>query len=174
MVIVGNVADEFVRVATEERTHLIIMGIQGKSGRRRMHLDSVCGPSRPALGCAGDDPVDAARDHGRAWTSAPISSVTYETKHPARRERVKVSTAVRARLKLTCTNRCSFLTGLGLNALALVGLAPFSRIAPRAWAGTKPTQFVYAWTAFDLLTPHAKHDGNAYFFNLNMYDKLLR
>lgn len=41
MVVVGNVADEIVRVATEERTHLIIMGIQGKRGWRRMHLDNV-------------------------------------------------------------------------------------------------------------------------------------
>jgi nucleotide-binding universal stress UspA family protein len=41
LIVVGNVADEIVRVATEERTHLIIMGIQGKRGWRRMHLDSV-------------------------------------------------------------------------------------------------------------------------------------
>jgi nucleotide-binding universal stress UspA family protein len=41
LVVVGNVADEIVRVASEERTNLIIMGIQGKRGWRRMHLDSV-------------------------------------------------------------------------------------------------------------------------------------
>ena len=41
LVVIGNVADEIVRVATEERTHLIIMGIQGKRGWRRMLLDSV-------------------------------------------------------------------------------------------------------------------------------------
>jgi nucleotide-binding universal stress UspA family protein len=41
LVVVGNVADEIVRVATEEHTHLIIMGIQGKRGWRRMHLDNV-------------------------------------------------------------------------------------------------------------------------------------
>jgi nucleotide-binding universal stress UspA family protein len=41
MIVVGNVADEIVRVATKERTHLIIMGIQGKRGWRRIQLDSV-------------------------------------------------------------------------------------------------------------------------------------
>jgi nucleotide-binding universal stress UspA family protein len=41
LVVIGNVADEIVRVATEERTNLIIMGIQGKRGWRRLHLDSV-------------------------------------------------------------------------------------------------------------------------------------
>jgi nucleotide-binding universal stress UspA family protein len=41
LVVVGNVADEIVRVATEERAHLIIMGIRGKKGWRRIHLDSV-------------------------------------------------------------------------------------------------------------------------------------
>jgi nucleotide-binding universal stress UspA family protein len=41
LVVVGKVADEIVRVATEERANLIIMGIQGKKGWRRMHLDSV-------------------------------------------------------------------------------------------------------------------------------------
>jgi nucleotide-binding universal stress UspA family protein len=40
-VVVGSVADEIVRVAIEERVSLIIMGIQGKMGWRRMHLDSV-------------------------------------------------------------------------------------------------------------------------------------
>jgi nucleotide-binding universal stress UspA family protein len=40
-VVVGKVADEILRVAIEERTNLIIMGIQGKKGWRRMHLDSV-------------------------------------------------------------------------------------------------------------------------------------
>jgi nucleotide-binding universal stress UspA family protein len=40
-VVVGNVADEILRVAIEERTNLIVMGIQGKKGWRRMHLDSV-------------------------------------------------------------------------------------------------------------------------------------
>jgi nucleotide-binding universal stress UspA family protein len=41
LVVVGSVADEIVRVAIEERVSLIIMGIQGKRGWRRMHLDSV-------------------------------------------------------------------------------------------------------------------------------------
>jgi nucleotide-binding universal stress UspA family protein len=41
LVVVGNVADEIVRVAIEERAHLIIMGIRGKKGWRRIHLDSV-------------------------------------------------------------------------------------------------------------------------------------
>jgi nucleotide-binding universal stress UspA family protein len=41
LVVVGNVADEIVRVATEERVHLIIMGIRGKRGWRRLHLDGV-------------------------------------------------------------------------------------------------------------------------------------
>jgi universal stress protein A len=40
-VVVGRVADEIVRVAIDEHVHLIIMGIQGKKGWRRMHLDSV-------------------------------------------------------------------------------------------------------------------------------------
>ena len=40
-VVVGKVADEILRVAIEKRTNLIIMGIQGKKGWRRMHLDSV-------------------------------------------------------------------------------------------------------------------------------------
>jgi nucleotide-binding universal stress UspA family protein len=41
LVVVGNVADEIVRVAAEERAHLIIMGIRGRKGWRRLHLDSV-------------------------------------------------------------------------------------------------------------------------------------
>jgi nucleotide-binding universal stress UspA family protein len=41
LVVIGHVADEIVRVANEERAHLIIMGVQGKRGWRRMHLDSV-------------------------------------------------------------------------------------------------------------------------------------
>jgi nucleotide-binding universal stress UspA family protein len=40
-VVVGNVADEILRVAIEERASLIIMGIQGKKGWRHMHLDSI-------------------------------------------------------------------------------------------------------------------------------------
>jgi nucleotide-binding universal stress UspA family protein len=40
-VVVGKVADEILRVAIEERTNLIIMGIQGKQGWRHMHLDRV-------------------------------------------------------------------------------------------------------------------------------------
>ena len=63
---------------------------------------------------------------------------------------------------------------MGLNAFALAGLAPFARIAPDAWAAAKPSRCVYAWTAFDLLDPHVKYDGIAYFFNLNMNDNLLR
>jgi peptide/nickel transport system substrate-binding protein len=71
-------------------------------------------------------------------------------------------------------NRRSFLQGMGLSAFALTSLAPFSRLPPRAWAAVKPSRFVYAWTAFDLLDPYVKYDGNAYFFNLNTYDTLLR
>jgi nucleotide-binding universal stress UspA family protein len=41
LVVVGKVAEEIVRVATDEHAHLIIMGIQGKKGWRRMHLDDV-------------------------------------------------------------------------------------------------------------------------------------
>jgi nucleotide-binding universal stress UspA family protein len=41
LVVVGGVADEIVRVAMEERVSLIIMGIQGRMGWRRMRLDSV-------------------------------------------------------------------------------------------------------------------------------------
>jgi nucleotide-binding universal stress UspA family protein len=41
LVVVGRVADEIVRVAIEERVSLIIMGVQGKMGWRRMHVDSV-------------------------------------------------------------------------------------------------------------------------------------
>jgi nucleotide-binding universal stress UspA family protein len=40
-VVVGRVADEIVRVAIDERAHLIIMGIQGKKGWWRMRLGSV-------------------------------------------------------------------------------------------------------------------------------------
>jgi nucleotide-binding universal stress UspA family protein len=40
-VVVGKVADEIVRVALEECAHLIIMGIHGKQGWRRLHLDSI-------------------------------------------------------------------------------------------------------------------------------------
>jgi hypothetical protein len=64
-------------------------------------------------------------------------------------------------------NRRSFLKGIGLSAFALAGLAPFSRMPLQAWAAAKPSRFVYAWTAFDLLDPHVKYDGNAYFFTLN-------
>jgi nucleotide-binding universal stress UspA family protein len=42
-VVVGKVADEILRVASEERISLIIMGIHGKRGWRHMHLDSVSG-----------------------------------------------------------------------------------------------------------------------------------
>jgi nucleotide-binding universal stress UspA family protein len=40
-VVVGKVADEILRIASEERANLIIMGIQGKRGWRRMHLDGI-------------------------------------------------------------------------------------------------------------------------------------
>jgi ABC-type transport system substrate-binding protein len=63
---------------------------------------------------------------------------------------------------------------MGLGTLALAGLSPLTRGYPEAWAAAPPGRFVYAWTAFDLLDPHVKYDGNAYFFNLNMYDNLLR
>jgi peptide/nickel transport system substrate-binding protein len=72
-------------------------------------------------------------------------------------------------------NRRTFLKGMGLlGALTFSDLACLSQGAPAAAAATQPTRFVYAWTAFDLLDPHVKYDGNAYFFNLNMYDNLLR
>ena len=41
LVVVGKVAEEILRVATEARADLIIMGLQGKKGWRRIHLDSV-------------------------------------------------------------------------------------------------------------------------------------
>jgi nucleotide-binding universal stress UspA family protein len=41
MVVVGKIADKIVRVASEEHANLIIMGIQGRKGWRRMHLDSI-------------------------------------------------------------------------------------------------------------------------------------
>jgi peptide/nickel transport system substrate-binding protein len=69
--------------------------------------------------------------------------------------------------------RRTFLREVGLGTLSLAGISTF-RVHPEAWAAAKPTRFVYAWTAFDLLDPHIKYDGNAYFFNLNMYDNLLR
>ena len=72
-------------------------------------------------------------------------------------------------------NRRTFLKGMGLlGALTFSDLVCLSQGAPAAVAATQPTRFVYAWTAFDLLDPHVKYDGNAYFFNLNMYDNLLR
>jgi nucleotide-binding universal stress UspA family protein len=40
-VVVGKVADEILRIAIEERANLIIMGIQGKRGWQRLHLDSI-------------------------------------------------------------------------------------------------------------------------------------
>jgi nucleotide-binding universal stress UspA family protein len=40
-VVVGKVADQILRIAIEEHANLIIMGIQGRRGWRRMHLDSV-------------------------------------------------------------------------------------------------------------------------------------
>jgi peptide/nickel transport system substrate-binding protein len=70
--------------------------------------------------------------------------------------------------------RRTFLQGVGLGTLALAGLSPLTRGSPETWAAAPPGRFVYAWTAFDLLDPHVKYDGNAYFFNLNMYDNLLR
>jgi nucleotide-binding universal stress UspA family protein len=39
--VVGKVADEILRVAIEERINLIIMGIHGRKGWRRIHLDSI-------------------------------------------------------------------------------------------------------------------------------------
>jgi len=70
--------------------------------------------------------------------------------------------------------RRTILKGMGLGALTLSGLSWLSQDAPTGWAAAPPGRFVYAWTAFDLLDPHVKYDGNAYFFNLNMYDNLLR
>jgi nucleotide-binding universal stress UspA family protein len=40
-VVVGDAADEILRVATEERADLIITAIQAKKGWRRMHLDNT-------------------------------------------------------------------------------------------------------------------------------------
>lgn len=71
-------------------------------------------------------------------------------------------------------NRRTFLKGIGLGALACGDLAWPMYAPPAVWAAAPPGRFVYAWTAFDLLDPHVKYDGNAYFFNLNMYDNLLR
>ena len=71
-------------------------------------------------------------------------------------------------------NRRTFLKGVGLGTLSLASLSTTAGIPSAVWAAAKPTRFVYAWTAFDLLDPHVKYDGNAYFFNLNMYDNLLR
>ena len=71
-------------------------------------------------------------------------------------------------------NRRTFLKGVGLGTLSLAGISTTARVPSAVWAAAKPTRFVYAWTAFDLLDPHVKYDGNAYFFNLNMYDNLLR
>jgi len=68
-VVVGKVADEILRVAIEERTNLIIMGIQGKKGWRRMHLDGVSEKviqrsSIPVMTLW--IPRGAAAEHGRA------------------------------------------------------------------------------------------------------------
>jgi peptide/nickel transport system substrate-binding protein len=71
-------------------------------------------------------------------------------------------------------NRRTLLKGMGLGFLTFGGLSHLEQGMPRVWAATPPARFVYAWTAFDLLDPHVKYDGNAYFFNLNMYDNLLR
>jgi nucleotide-binding universal stress UspA family protein len=40
-VVVGKVADEILRVVSEERSNLIVMGVQGRQGWRRMYLDSI-------------------------------------------------------------------------------------------------------------------------------------
>ena len=69
--------------------------------------------------------------------------------------------------------RRTILKGMGLGALTFSGLSWLSQDAPAVWAAAPPGRFVYAWPAFDLLDPHVKYDGNAYFFNLNMYDNLL-
>jgi ABC-type transport system substrate-binding protein len=71
-------------------------------------------------------------------------------------------------------NRRTLLKGMGLGFLTFGVLSHLEQGIPSVWAAAPPARFVYAWTAFDLLDPHVKYDGNAYFFNLNMYDNLLR
>ena len=70
--------------------------------------------------------------------------------------------------------RRTLLKGMGLGTSTFAGLAHLVQEPAGVWAAAPPTRFVYAWTAFDLLDPHVKYDGNAYFFTLNMYDNLLR
>ena len=70
--------------------------------------------------------------------------------------------------------RRTLLKGMGLGTATFAGLAHLVQESAGVWAAAPPTRFVYAWTAFDLLDPHIKYDGNAYFFTLNMYDNLLR
>jgi hypothetical protein len=65
-------------------------------------------------------------------------------------------------------NRRAFLKGMGLGAMAVAGVTSPTLLTISAGAAAQPTRFIYAWTAFDLLDPHVKYDGNAYFFNLNM------
>ena len=61
-------------------------------------------------------------------------------------------------------NRRAFSQGLGAGTLSLYGFSTLARGHLEAMAAAKPTRFVYAWTAFDLLDPHVKYDGNAYSF----------
>ena len=60
--------------------------------------------------------------------------------------------------------RRTLLKGMGLGTATCAGLAHLVQESAGVWAAAPPTRFVYAWTAFDLLDPHVKYDGNAYFF----------
>jgi hypothetical protein len=108
----------------------------------------------------------------RREPNCPVPTVLKFGRRPAR-ERGETEGAMDAEKRNYYWTRRTFLREVGLGTLSLAGISTF-RVHPEAWAAAKPTRFVYAWTAFDLLDPHIKYDGNAYFFNLNMYDNLLR
>src|SRR5262245_14791089 len=120
---------------------------------------------------------NAAPAHTYPWASGGLPSVLGP--HP---ERLPVahdapaegSTTMTHAPRLESWNRRTFLKGMGLGFLTFDGLSCLTQGVPVGWAAAPPSRFVYAWTAFDLLDPHVKYDGNAYFFNLNMYDNLLR
>jgi hypothetical protein len=58
-------------------------------------------------------------------------------------------------------NRRTLLKGLGLGFLTFSSLSYLEQRTPSVLAAAPPVRFVYAWTAFDLLDPHVKYDGNA-------------
>jgi ABC-type transport system substrate-binding protein len=70
--------------------------------------------------------------------------------------------------------RRSFLKGMGLSALATVGLASPTPLLRRSSAACATAKLVSTWAAFDVLDPHIKYDVPAAAFNLNIYDNLLR